>query len=112
MEMTIARERQGDWTVLVVHGELDLYSQPLLREEVHGVDDGAAPKVAIDLSDVGFVDSSGLGAIVGSLQHVRARGGDLTLIAPAGAPLARMLALTGLDELLRPLPDRAALGAA
>ncbi|HEX6844354.1 MAG TPA: STAS domain-containing protein [Actinomycetota bacterium] len=110
MELTIAQERQGDWTVLVVHGELDLYSQPLLREQVHGID-GDAPKVALDLSGVGFVDSSGLGAIVGSLQDVRARGGELTLIAPDGAPLARMLALTGLDGMLRPLPDRTALGA-
>lgn len=111
MELTIAEERQGDWTVLVMQGELDLYSHPLLRERVHGVGDGRV-KVALDLSEVGFVDSSGLGAIVGTLQHLRARGGELRLIAPDGAPLTRMLTLTGLDQLMRPLPDRDALGAA
>lgn len=111
MQLTIAQEPHGDWTVLIVRGELDLHSQSVLRAQLDGIDP-TARQVALDMSEVGFVDSSGLGAIVGALQQLRERGGDLSLIAPDDAPLTRMLSLTGLDQVLTPLPDRTALGAA
>ena len=58
-------------------------------------DDG--PLIAIDLTDVGFVDSSGLGVIVSSLTKARDQGGDLALVAPPASSLTKLLTLIGLD---------------
>ena len=110
MDLTVTVTREGEWCVLAVQGELDLYSNPTLLDRVHAVTtDGQ--KIALDLGDVTFVDSSGLGSLVSALKHVRERGAELALVAPADAPIRRMLSLTGLDEILQPLPDRASLGA-
>jgi anti-sigma B factor antagonist len=83
--------------VVSVRGELDLYTAPQLREAVLGLDAGSPPHVAVDLSDVGFIDSSGLGAIIACLKHVREQDGELALVTPEASPLTKLLALTGLD---------------
>ena len=87
----------GTWSVLAVSGELDLATAPGLREQVREMSQGAPLKVALDLTGVGFVDSSGLGAIVACLKHVRELGGDLVLVAPDASPVAKLLSLTGLE---------------
>ena len=56
-------------------------------------------RVAIDLGSVEFIDSSGLGVLVGSLRRLREDGGDLVLRAASPA-VTRILELTGLDGLL------------
>jgi anti-sigma B factor antagonist len=98
IDLTIATSMHGGWQVLGVHGELDLYSSPRLREQVAAIDDGT--RVVLDLTDVAFVDSSGLGAMVGSLSHVKERGGSFALVVPLGSPVDRLLGLTGLDQIL------------
>lgn len=90
---------QGDWFVLAVAGELDLFSYPSLRDRVHAVT-MPGRSIALDLSGVSFVDSSGLGAVIGALKHVRDSGGRFAVIAPPDSPLVRLLSLTGLDQVL------------
>jgi anti-sigma B factor antagonist len=91
--------------VLRVGGEIDLYTSPQLRERlleaVATVE--TSPFVALDLTGVTFVDSSGLGVIVGGLKHVRERGGDLLVVAADDSPLAKLLSLTSLDGAVRRL---------
>lgn len=89
---------RGDWSVLVVTGELDLFSAPILRERVAALP--ASRSVALDLSGVSFVDSSGLSVVIGANKHVQASGGRFALVAPVGAPLTRLLCLAGLDRIL------------
>lgn len=91
------------WQVIAVSGDLDLYTSPSLRTNLHEVGDG---KIALDLTDVTFIDSSGLGAVVGALKHVRERGGDFAVIAPPEGSLTRLLTLTGLDQIVSPLGRR------
>lgn len=107
-DLTIEDTNHGEWRVLVVTGELDLYSRSVLSDLIPSSAEGTT-KLALDLTRVRFVDSSGLGAIVGASRQVRATGGALTLIAPPGSPVERMLALTGLSDLIRPVADRTAL---
>jgi anti-sigma B factor antagonist len=54
--------------------------------------------VIVDLSDVPFMDSSGLGVIVGCLKRLRESGGDLALVTMPGSPPSKLLSLTGLDR--------------
>jgi anti-sigma B factor antagonist len=90
----------GDATVVKVRGELDLYTAPRLREAVLGLVDEGSSRLVLDLDDVGFVDSTGLGVIVACLKRCREDGGDLTLVAPEPSPITKLLALTGLVKAL------------
>jgi anti-sigma B factor antagonist len=65
--------------------------------------------VALDLSEVSFVDSSGLGTVIGALKHVTETGGRFAVIAPADSALMRLLSLTGLDQVLPSLASREGL---
>ena len=96
IELVIEDRTMGTWTVLTVAGELDLATAPGLRERVREMPGGAL-QVALDLTGVGFVDSSGLGAIIACLKHVRERRGELMLVAPDASPVAKLLSLTGLE---------------
>lgn len=81
-------ERAG-WTVLAVVGELDLANAPKVRQSVIHVLGTAAPggdgqvprRLVIDLTGVDFLDSSGLGVLIGAHRRVRAAGGELRLVA-------------------------------
>lgn len=97
IELVIEGRTMGPWAVLAVSGELDLATAPGLRERVRDMASDEPLKVALDLTEVGFVDSSGLGAIVACLKHVRELGGDLVLVAPDASPVAKLLRLTGLE---------------
>jgi anti-sigma B factor antagonist len=101
LDLSLERRTHGTWAVVDVGGELDLYTAPSFRESVlEAAGDTEPPKVIVDFRGLGFIDSSGLGAIVACLKHLRERGGDLALAAPDGSGLRRLLDLTGLDRVL------------
>jgi anti-sigma B factor antagonist len=101
LDLSLDRRTHGTWAVVDVGGELDLYTAPSFRESVlEAAGDTDPPKVIVDFRGLGFIDSSGLGAIVACLKHLRERGGDLALAAPEGSGLRRLLDLTGLDRVL------------
>jgi anti-sigma B factor antagonist len=101
LDLSLERRTHGTWAVVEVGGELDLYTAPSFRETVlEAAGDTDTPKVIVDFRQLGFIDSSGLGAIVACLKHLRERGGDLALAAPDGSGLRRLLDLTGLDRVL------------
>ena len=83
--------------VVSVEGELDLYSAPELAAELDALV-ADAPDVVLDLSGVGFVDSTALGAIVGASRSLRAGGGRLLLVASRDVRM--VLELVGLDRIL------------
>jgi anti-sigma B factor antagonist len=96
IELSMDVRTEAPWTVLDVAGELDLSTAPQLRKQVILMADEGARRVALDFTRVDFIDSSGLGAIVASLKHLRELGGELALIAPEGSSLSKLVALTGL----------------
>ena len=98
IDLTIAAAPVGGWHVLAVTGELDLYTSGKLREEIREAD--GSGHIAIDVAEVSFIDSSGLGVMVSSLKHVRELGGTLALVTSEGSPVDRLLQLTGLDRIL------------
>lgn len=87
----------GDCAILRIAGEVDVYTAPQLRQRViHLVDNGALHIIA-DLRDVTFLDSTGLGALVGSLKRLRTREGSLKLVINADRIL-RIFRITGLTH--------------
>src|ERR1700756_3183570 len=85
------------YTVLAVRGEIDVYSAPRLREKlVELVTDGHRHIVA-DLEGVDFLDSTGLGVLVGGLKRLRSHDGDLTLVCTQPRIL-KVFEITGLTK--------------
>jgi anti-sigma B factor antagonist len=85
----------ADCAVLRIVGEVDLYSTPQLRDRVIQLLADGTRHIVADLREVDFLDSTGLGALVGSLKRLREQDGSLSLVASAGR-IPRLLHLTGL----------------
>ena len=92
-----------DRVVARVSGELDVSTAPRLREELVALFAAGRRYVVLDLSDLDFLDSTGLGVIVGVLKRARTLGGDLLLVCPKPS-IRRVFEITGLDRTM-PLSD-------
>jgi anti-anti-sigma factor len=96
-DLDVSRSEPVDGVTLVtVTGDLDIYTHERLRVLVK--DDAAqTPHTVVDLGGVGFLDSTGVGAIVVLHRATQARGADLRLVTAASSIL-RLLKITGLDQ--------------
>lgn len=100
--MNIEREnRAGGVTVLRPEGRLDLVTAPAFKQHVADVVKTASRRVIVDLNKVTFIDSSGLGALIGGLKSARQAGGDLRIARP-GDQAKVILELTTLNKVLKP----------
>ncbi|CAM5670806.1 Anti-sigma factor antagonist OS=Streptomyces alboniger OX=132473 GN=CP975_15275 PE=3 SV=1 [Streptomyces alboniger] len=102
-------ERDG-WAVLCVSGEMDLLTSPVLRQRVHEAVADGRRSVVLDLSDVLFCDSSGVGVLIATRRLIRSCQGRLRLILPArgavdGSHVNRVLAALGVRRLFEVFPD-------
>lgn len=102
----------GGWLV-EVSGEVDLHTATALRGALDSAvdqasaDDADQPQdVLVDLSDVGFMDSTGLGELVGAHKALSRSGGRLHLVV-GNDRVGRLITLTSLDEVLQVHSDRA-----
>jgi anti-sigma B factor antagonist len=86
-----------DFTVCRPVGELDAYTVGQFREALAELT--AAPRLLIDLSSVPFMDSAGLGALIGGIRRAREAGGDVA-VACSRPTLTRLLHTTGFDRIV------------
>ena len=94
----VADEHQC-YTILRVTGDLDVATAPRLRQEAVRVTSGGARHLVIDLSGVDFLDSTGLGVVVGVLKRVRGLGGSLQVVVTERR-VRKVFEITRLDEIL------------
>lgn len=87
----------GDCAVLQITGEADVYTAPELRQQIIDLVGNGTRHIVGDLRGVEFLDSTGLGVLVGSLKRLRVHQGSLTLVT-SGGPLLQLLQITGLDR--------------
>jgi anti-sigma B factor antagonist len=117
-----APERDQHTTVLSAHGEIDLETAPALRQALRPVLEQHTGPVVVDLSEVPFMDSTGLHILVDTLQRLKLANRRLAIVCCEGGPVHRLLGLTSLldalavhrsresaldggDDLLRSEPD-------
>ena len=87
----------ADCAVLQIRGEVDVYTAPQVRERVIQLLGGGVRHVIADLREVEFLDSTGLGALVGSLKRLREQDGSLGLVIADGK-ITTVFRVTGLDR--------------
>ena len=85
--------------VLQVTGEVDVYTAPMLREQIRELAGTGAVHLIADLGRVDFLDSTGLGALVGGLRRLRQAGGSLALVVST-PHILRIFQITGLTKVL------------
>lgn len=93
--------RDAGTAVLRITGRLTMVGAAQVRTSVDRAVDAGHPLVVVDLAGVPFMDSSGLGALVGGLRTARAASGDLRIAAPS-EQVRTVLELTTMDKVLRP----------
>ena len=96
MDLQLATRHEGDVTIVSVLGEVDVFTAPGLDGELDAlVADGSA-RLVIDMSEVSFLDSTGLGVLVKVLKHAREAGGWLHLVVTSDR-IRKIFEITGLD---------------
>ncbi|MGK2869304.1 MAG: STAS domain-containing protein [Mycobacterium sp.] len=104
MSQFATRTAASGVTVVKPAGRLNMVAAPTLRKELHTIVDSGQSRVVVDLSEVDFIDSSGLGALISGLKIARQAGGDLRIAAPT-LQVITVLELTNLNRVLRAHPD-------
>ena len=102
MQFTV--EQKPTFAHITGTGRLNMVGAPKLREVVAEVVSGGSNHVVVDLGGTEFMDSSGLGALVGCLKTARGAGGDLR-IANVQEQVRMVLELTNMDRIFTPYPS-------
>ena len=97
MDVQVATEHVGARTVLHVEGEIDVASGARLRERLVALLGEGRTDLVVDLTAVTFMDSTGLGVLVGALKRVRLAGGRLVLVVDSER-LLKVFRITGLTQ--------------
>ncbi|MGC5343152.1 STAS domain-containing protein [Streptomyces sp. DT24] len=113
MTLKVDETEHGAWTVLHIRGELDLATSPAVRQSVHEVVASGRHDVVVDLGEVFFCDSSGVGELIAARRLMRSCGGRLRLILPDrgaadGSHVNRVLNALGVRRLFDVYPDTTA----
>ena len=97
MDLALRVEEREGWAIASASGDLDLTTAPRLREQLVQVVMAGQPRIVLDLQAVDFIDSTGLGVLVGLLKRARSQGGDLRLVSERTS-LRKLLELTALES--------------
>ena len=97
MDLTLATREVDGRAIVAVGGEIDVYTAPKLRECITGLVDEGNKDLIIDLEKVEFMDSTGLGVLVGGLKRVRTHEGSLELVCTQER-LLKIFRITGLAK--------------
>jgi anti-anti-sigma factor len=108
--LKVDETERGPWTVLRITGELDIITSPEVRQRVHDAVAEGRHALVLDLSEVFFCDSSGVGVLIASRRLIRSCGGRLHIVLPArgaeeGSHVNRVLAALGVRRLFEIFPD-------
>lgn len=97
MDLTLATREVDGRAIVSVGGEIDVYTAPKLRDRITELVAEGTYHIVIDLEDVEFLDSTGLGVLVGGLKKVRAHDGSLELVCSQDR-LLKIFRITGLAK--------------
>lgn len=94
----------GAVCVCVLRGEIDLGNARNVEDEILAAIEGNAHGLVLDLTDVSYLDSTGITLLVEVKQHLHARRQAMNVIVPKSSPLRRLFEIASLDEII-PVAD-------
>ena len=97
MDLTLTTRDAGGKTIVAVGGEIDVYTAPKLCDKITELVAGGVYDIVIDMEEVEFLDSTGLGVLVGGLKKVRPHDGSLQLVCNQDR-LLKIFRITGLAK--------------
>ncbi len=97
MELSLSTRTQQGRSVLSVGGEIDVYTAPQLRQRLIALVEEGSQHIVVDMEQVEFLDSTGLGVLVGGLKRVRALDGSLRLVC-SQERILKIFRITGLEK--------------
>ncbi len=99
MDIKVAvREAQGGTYVVDLTGEIDVYTSPKVKDAIAALIDGAHYNLVINLEKVRYIDSTGLGVLIGGLKRVREHGGSVNLVC-TNPQIKKIFDITGLVKI-------------
>jgi anti-sigma B factor antagonist len=111
LPLAVERTSRDGVDLLFVEGEIDVASAPRLIAALNEAVAEAARSVIIDLTSVGFMDSTGLALLINAHRRLAVRRKGFAVVCPAG-PLRRVFEITDMVDTLRVCPDRETAAAA
>lgn len=103
MEFALTTRQVDGFDVVEVTGELDVYTAPALEDALGDLVDARRTDIVVDLSNVTFMDSTGLGLLIKALKWTREHDGTLRIVANS-EKILKVFRVTGLDTVL-PIHD-------
>jgi anti-sigma B factor antagonist len=100
MDLRLEVSEQAGWSVVQVGGEIDVATAPRLREQLIKLVNDERFRIIVDLEDVDFIDSTGLGVLIGARKRVRTHDGDVKLICTEPR-IVKVFEITGLDQVFQ-----------
>ena len=97
MDLSLETRHEDGRTIIEVGGEIDVYTAPKLRDKITELVGNGDYNLVIDMEKVDFLDSTGLGVLVGGLKKVRAHDGSLDLVCTQER-LLKIFRITGLAK--------------
>ena len=97
MDLGLEVTKRDRWSVVAVRGEVDVATAPRLREKLIDLVNQGEHHIVVDLTDVDFLDSTGLGVLVGALKRVRTNDGELALVC-CEPRILKVFEITGLTK--------------
>jgi anti-sigma B factor antagonist len=108
MDLDLETSKQGDASVLTLRGEIDVYTAPRLRQAIVDLVESGERRIVVDMEKVDFLDSTGLGVLVGALKRVKTNEGSLSIVVTQDK-LLKIFEITGLNRVfaMSPTVDQA-----
>lgn len=97
MDLGIDVQHQEKTTIVNLSGEIDVYTAPKFKESLINLIEEGFHDIVVNLQEVTFMDSTGLGALVGGLKRIKPLGGSLVLICNQDKIL-KIFEITGLNK--------------
>lgn len=106
MELDIVTEQTDGICVMSLTGEVDVYTAPRLKETLIDQIESGCARIIVDLENISFIDSSGLGVLVGGLRRAKEHDGAIRLVCTRDNVL-KIFRITGLDKVFPIFSDAA-----
>ena len=100
------RQPREGVAVIALAGEVDVYTSPRVKQEIVNLLNSDVTRMVVDLTGVEYLDSTGLGVLIGGLKRARERDGDLKLICD-NVRILRIFEITGLTKIFDIVPTEA-----